>query len=28
MFAVADAYKKWYDLEDEDVMDVLRLIKL
>jgi putative phosphoribosyl transferase len=28
MFAVADAYKKWYDLEDEDVMDILRLIKL
>jgi predicted phosphoribosyltransferase len=27
MFAVADAYKKWYDLEDEDVMGILRLIK-
>jgi len=24
-FAVADAYKEWYDLEDKDVMDVLRL---
>lgn len=23
VFAVADAYKVWYDLEDEDVMDVL-----
>ena len=28
MFAVADAYKKWYDLEDEDVIDILRLTKL
>ena len=28
MFAVADAYTKWYDLEDEDVMDFLRLTKL
>ena len=25
VFAVADAYKEWYDLEDEDVMDILRL---
>ena len=25
VFAVADAYKKWYDLEDEDVIDVLEL---
>jgi len=25
IFAVADAYKEWYDLKDEDVMDVLRL---
>lgn len=24
-FAVADAYKIWYDLEDEDVMDILKL---
>jgi predicted phosphoribosyltransferase len=28
IFAVADAYKEWYDLEDEDVMDLLRSIKL
>ena len=27
-FAVADAYKVWYDLEDEDVMDVLKLTEL
>ena len=25
VFAVADAYKEWYDLEDGDVMDVLKL---
>jgi predicted phosphoribosyltransferase len=25
VFAVADAYKEWYDLEDEDVIDILRL---
>ena len=24
VFAVADAYKVWYDLEDEDVMAVLK----
>jgi putative phosphoribosyl transferase len=24
-FAVADAYKVWYDLEDKDVMDILKL---
>ena len=28
VFAVADAYKVWYDLEDEDVMDVLKLTGL
>jgi predicted phosphoribosyltransferase len=27
-FAVADAYKVWYDLEDGDVMDVLKLAGL
>jgi predicted phosphoribosyltransferase len=27
IFAVADAYKRWYDLEDEDVMELLRLRK-
>ena len=27
-FAVADAYKVWYDLEDEDVMDILKLAGL
>ncbi len=27
-FAVADAYKVWYDLEDEDVMDILELAGL
>jgi len=26
-FAVADAYKVWYDLEDEDVMDILKKVK-
>ena len=26
IFAVADAYKEWYDLEDEDVMDILKLL--
>jgi predicted phosphoribosyltransferase len=25
VFAVADAYKKWYDLEDKDVMIILKL---
>jgi predicted phosphoribosyltransferase len=25
IFAVADAYKEWYDLEDEDVMNVIKL---
>jgi len=25
VFAVADAYKEWYDLEDEDVIDILEL---
>jgi putative phosphoribosyl transferase len=25
VFAVADAYKEWWDLEDEDVMEVLKL---
>jgi predicted phosphoribosyltransferase len=25
VFAVADAYKEWYDLEDEDVIDFLKL---
>ena len=25
MFAVADAYRRWYDLEDKDVMDILGL---
>ena len=24
MFAVADTYKVWYDLEDEDVMKILK----
>jgi len=28
IFAVADAYKLWYDLEDEDVIDVLKLAGL
>lgn len=28
VFAVADAYKVWYDLEDEDVMDTLKLTEL
>jgi predicted phosphoribosyltransferase len=27
IFAVADAYKVWYDLEDEDVMDMLQLAR-
>lgn len=27
-FAVADAYKAWYDLEDENVIDILRLAGL
>jgi predicted phosphoribosyltransferase len=27
-FAVADAYKTWYDLEDEDVTDILEMIGL
>lgn len=26
VFAVADAYKVWYDLEDEDVMNILKII--
>ena len=28
VFAVAEAYKVWYDLKDEDVMDVLELTRL
>ena len=28
VFAVAEAYKVWYDLKDEDVMDVLKLTGL
>jgi putative phosphoribosyl transferase len=28
IFAVADAYKVWYDLEDEDVLDILRMANL
>ena len=28
VFAVADAYKEWYDLEDADVMDILKLTGL
>ncbi|UCH02350.1 MAG: phosphoribosyltransferase [Candidatus Bathyarchaeota archaeon] len=27
IFAVADAYKVWYDLEDEDIRDVLQLAR-
>jgi predicted phosphoribosyltransferase len=28
VFAVADAYKVWYDLEDENVMEILKLTEL
>ena len=28
MFAVADAYREWYDLEDEDVMELLKKLDL
>lgn len=28
IFAVADAYKLWYDLEDEEVMDILKRTRL
>jgi len=28
VFAVADAYREWYDLEDEDVMELLKKLDL
>ncbi|VUT26749.1 MAG: hypothetical protein MASP_01677 [Candidatus Methanolliviera sp. GoM_asphalt] len=27
IFAVADAYERWYDLEDEEVVEILRYAK-
>jgi predicted phosphoribosyltransferase len=27
-FAVANAYKRWYDLEDEDVIDILKHVRI